>query len=119
MSILSKRKTTLSWVKCTGSVWCTLKRVNLVSAKTAHGVYVIFKPSGMVVRVGQGNVAERLEDHRGNSEIMQYGDDLLVTWAQVDQALCDGVERYLELKCHPIVGERFPQAQPIEVNLPF
>ena len=109
----------VQWQKCTGNQWCTLSRVNLSNVSTV-GVYVIWKPGnpGSVIRVGQGNIAERLIDHRNSQEINRYGNDLLVTWAAVGWASLDGVERYLAEQYSPKVGERFPNVQAIPVNLP-
>lgn len=106
----------LKWVKCSDH-WCSLQRVNL-DPVTTEGVYVIWEDSGKnrVVRVGQGYIADRLTQHRNDPEITQYG-QLLVTWAAVAAQYRDGVERYLADMYSPLVGDRFPVAQPIEVNL--
>lgn len=57
----------LTRLKCEGDVWCSLTRLNLETVNE-HGVYVIWhggKPSH-VVYVGQGDVADRLKEHRTN-----------------------------------------------------
>ncbi len=105
------------WVKCKTDVWCTLKTVNLTPIKTV-GVYLIWDSEGRPIRLGQGVIADRLEEHRNNPEIMKYGNDLLVTWASIPARQMDGVENYLEQQYSPLVGERFPSATPISVNLP-
>lgn len=110
------------WTKCTGNVWCTLNRVNLSTVET-EGVYVIWKPGsngcpGQAVRVGQGDIQDRLVTHRNDPEITKYGSDLCVTWVAVESRYRDGVERYLAEQCSPLVGERFPLVTPIPVNLP-
>ena len=113
--------TTLQWIKCKSDVWCPLETVNL-SEVTAAGVYVIWYGGdpAKFVRVGQGNIADRLEDHRADPEVLAYRDfgGLFVTWAVVPAAQRDGVERYLADQCHPLIGDAFPAAGPIEVNLP-
>ncbi len=70
---------TLHWVKCQGDAWCSLERLKLDSVN-AEGVYLIWhageKPR--VVRLGQGNIADRLGVHRADSQILaykKYGDD--------------------------------------------
>lgn len=109
----------VTWVKCEGDTWCSFSRVDLSNVRTS-GVYVIWKPGtdGTVIRVGQGDIAERIADHRRDSEITSYGSDLLVTWASVASQYLDGVERFLADKYSPLVGDRFPIATPIAVNLP-
>ncbi len=106
----------LQWVKCSDH-WCSLQRVNLGPVK-ASGVYVIWEQGGdnRVVRVGQGDIADRLNQHRNDPTITSYG-ELLVTWASVDEWYMDGVERYLADMYSPLVGDRFPFAEPIAVNL--
>lgn len=81
------------------------------------GVYVIWKPGGPVIRVGQGNVAQRLSSHQNDGVVTMHGNDLVVTWAEVGQAHLDGVELFLAQQYKPTVGDRFPNCQPIEVNL--
>ncbi len=109
---------TVSWVTCTDNVWCTLSKVNL-SNVTQVGVYVIWQrdKDGAVVKVGQGNIKDRLTAHRNDSSITKYG-ELSVTWAVVDRQDLDGVERYLGNRYSPIVAQRFPDVPPIAVNLP-
>jgi hypothetical protein len=119
----------LNWNQCTGntgSIWCPLLTVNLAHAHFdgIEGVYVIWhtgNPS-QVVRVGQGNIRERLESHRQDPEILayqKYGNGLCVTWAQVAAPQHDGVESFLGARLSPLVGDRFPDVTPIEVNLPW
>lgn len=113
----------LEWVKCEGDVWCSFERLDL-SNVISFGVYVIWKPPALalstpqVIRVGQGNIAERIAAHRLDPEITQYGPGLLVTWAEVLGYYVDGVEAFLAQQLRPAVGDRFPLAPPIAVNLP-
>ena len=110
----------VNWTRC-GDDYCSFENVNL-SNVTAKGVYVIWyngRP-GKVVRIGQGDISARLNAHRNDPEITQYAShDLKVTWASVDAAHRDGVERYLADTWHPLVGDAFPDVQPIAVNSPF
>ena len=64
------------------------------------------------------NLKTRIADHRDNSEIIKYS-NLKVTWAKVNGNQMEGVEKYLADKLNPVVGERFPNRTPIEVNLPW
>jgi hypothetical protein len=118
---------TVNWFKCGDDKhWCDFYRLDLSkNLDGAAGVYVIFylgsgTKRGRVVRVGQGNVANRLAAHREDSEISAHKNKgLLVTWARVHGQQHNGVEKYLSDVFKPLVGERFPNRTPIEVNSPF
>jgi hypothetical protein len=112
----------LSWAKCgDDGHWCNFERLNLDKITDA-GVYIIWhggNPS-CVVRLGQGNIADRLLDHRLDEEVMAYKKyGLYVTWASVPSYQRDGVEAYLAEKWDPLVGDRFPDVSPIAVNSPW
>ena len=110
----------LKWVTCgDDGHWCDFMTMDLAKV-SAHGVYVIWKSGrpASVVRIGQGKIADRLTAHRTDPAILAYKDDgLLVTWAAVAAAQRDGVERYLAGQYSPLVGDAFPDVDPIEVNL--
>ncbi|MAF95223.1 MAG: hypothetical protein CMM60_05670 [Rhodospirillaceae bacterium] len=115
--------TTLKWIKCgNGGHWCDLESLKLEKI-TTNGVYVIWHegdPSS-VVRIGHGDVAERLSQHRNDPAIVVYAKlgTLRVTWAAVSAARQDGVERYLANEYPPLIGDAFPDAEPIAVNSPW
>ena len=118
----------LEWMRCWGDVWCTLNAVNLNHEyfdKDVSGVYIIWhggtsRTKPRVVYVGQGNIEERIMYHRQNSEVQAYKYlGLYVTWARVSERYRDNVEAYLADKWDPLVGERYPEALPIEVNSPW
>ena len=111
----------IQWVKLTNNRWPELQTVNLESIGDVAGVYVIWHSGqpGKWVRVGQGNIKQRLSPHRADASIMRFNQHgLFVSWASVPQIDRDGVEAYLAASCNPLVGERFPDRIPIEVNLP-
>lgn len=113
----------LKWFKCGDDQhWCSLKDLNLTGV-TERGVYIIWFAGnpGKVVRVGQGDVADRLLKHRADRQITTFANrgKLLVTWASVPAHQMDGVERYLADKWNPLVGDAFPDVRPIAVNSPF
>lgn len=113
----------LQWIKCgNGADWCPLENVNLASVKT-EGVYIIWHKGnpGRVVRLGQGNIADRLRAHRIDPNVMAYAKHgkLCVTWAALPLAQRNGVERYLADTWRPLVGDAFPNAVPIAVNSPW
>ncbi len=113
----------LSWIKCDGgNNWCDFELVDLTDV-TAKGVYIIWhhgNPS-RVVRIGQGDIALRLGEHRNDRQIAAYMSKgkLRVTWAAVSAAQRYGVEAYLSDVLPPLVGDVFPDAEPIAVNSPW
>ncbi|MCK4357411.1 MAG: hypothetical protein KAW92_01465 [Candidatus Cloacimonetes bacterium] len=114
----------LNWMKCQGDVWCKLNTVNLAHQHfdNMDGVYIIWHggENAATVKVGQGNIRARLQDHRVDPSIQAYNDlGLFVTWAKVPSHQKDGVEAYLGEKLNPKVGDRFPDVEPIAVNLPW
>jgi len=111
----------LQWIKCTDNVWCDLMALNLESIGNISGVYVIWHggQNPTWVRIGSGNIGERLSAHRNDPQITSFSPHgLLVTWAAVPAFQQLGVEAYLAAQCNPLVGERFPDRTPIEVNIP-
>jgi hypothetical protein len=113
------------WVKSTKDEWLRFPEVNLSEVDTL-GVYVVWRKkigyAPRVVRVGQGDVATRVGRHKLDNDIMaecRLGAGAWVTWAAVPANYLDGVEKYLADRYEPLVGECFPDVQPIAVNLPF
>ena len=97
-----------------------LMTVNLQGV-TAGGVYVIWHSGNPapVVRVGQGDIAARLKCHQTDKDVLKYlTHGLWVTWASVSANLRDGIERYLADRYSPLVGDCYPNAVPVPVNLP-
>lgn len=117
----------LDWITCGNDKhWCSFRHLSLPVGGNLRGVYVIWAEEGdppITVRVGLGDISKRIEAHRGDDEIeeaeKELETDLLVTWADVPESFQEGVERYLADHLNPLVGERFPDADPIPVNLPF
>jgi len=112
----------VTWIKDTQDNWLGFETF-IITGVTANGVYMIWHggQTPRVVRLGQGDIKSRLIAHRGDSQITQYGTSgvLMVTWASVPAAQQDGVERYLANRWPPLVGDAFPDAQPIAVNSPW
>lgn len=114
----------LKWIKCQSDVWCKLNFVNLNHDhfNNRRGIYIIWHGGSepAVVYVGQGNIKDRIVQHRDNQQIQRYAHlDLYVTWATVSAEYRDGVERYLADNWDPKVGAAHPIADPIEVNSPW
>ena len=115
---------TVKWMACGDDRhWCSLEHLTLSSLSETVGVYIIWHEGnpGRVVRVGQGNIADRLSAHRKDQNVLYYKKDgtLRVTWAAVPAGQLDGVERYLADQWDPLIGDAFPDAHPIAVNSPF
>lgn len=110
----------LAWQKCQGDAWGSFLDVDLAHAhfNSMEGVYVIWQHSGPVVRLGQGIIKDRIADHRTNRAITAYN-NLYVTWAPVLAQYRDGIERYLANTLNPKIGDAFPNANQIAVNLPW
>ncbi len=110
-----------NWIKTTNGYWPSLKTVNL-SMVNQLGVYIIWYQGnpGRVIRVGQGDIAKRLDEHRNNPQITVYEKfgELLATWAILPSHYFDGIETYLAQNYLPLVGTRFPDVPPIPVNTP-
>lgn len=116
---------TINWAKCGDDKhWCSLEALDLDSVGDIGGVYIIWhdgNPS-RVVRIGQGDpIKNRLGSHRNDKTILSYRKmgRLRVTWASVPLVQRDGVERYLADTWLPLVGEAFPDVEPIAVNSPW
>jgi hypothetical protein len=119
----------VKWASLPSGKYADFGGVILDNVKT-FGVYVIWHGSGWdqgravapwSVRLGQGDIKTRLCEHRDNPLITQYAvyGGLYVTWAAVPALIVDGVERYLAEQLLPKVGNRFPDATAIPVNLPW
>ncbi|UCD75617.1 MAG: hypothetical protein JSV91_01620 [Phycisphaerales bacterium] len=114
----------VQWRKGDGNLWCRLNTVDLTHRHFdgLEGVYVIWHggDNPAVLRIGQGAIREKLTEHRGDVEVQQHDDKLLmVTWAAVPQAERDGVEKYLADELQPLLGDRFADRSTVEVNLPW
>lgn len=115
--------------------------VNWTSPKYCNqGVYIIYAEDNRnplikalnplrnnIIRVGQGIISERLEEHSSNLKITRYQNPyskyyigkLYVVCANVLFRYRDGVERFLANSLQPLEGDRFPNCTPIAVNLPI
>ena len=113
----------VTWQTCIGGVWCNLESLNTSTLGTVRGVYIIWQaPSGSVVYVGQGWIADRLQNHRADPDILasRGAGSLLVTWAEIaDETELSAVERFLINHYQPLLSKRSPIAVvPVSVNLP-
>jgi hypothetical protein len=113
---------TVHWIKSTTGSYLPLETIDLADVSTS-GVYVIWHEGnpGRVVRIGQGNIADRLAQHRKDPAILAYARQgtLRVIWAAVPAHQVGPVERYLANQWPPLVGDAFPDVAPLAVNSPF
>lgn len=112
----------VEWIKSRADTYLKLQTFDLSSA-SGVGVYIIWHAGNpaRVVKVGQGDIVERLGCHRRDRSILAYAakGTLYVTWAIVPASQLDGIERYLGDYLKPLIGDRFPIARAIPVNSPF
>lgn len=115
---------TLDWVKCTGDQWCPLSTLNLEHPhfNGLRGVYIIWHGGKQprVLYVGQGNIADRLREHRSDNQFLLYfPHGLFATWASIDENSMDGVESFLISKSRPLISTQAPTTGIISVNFPW
>lgn len=127
------QKTALKWIRCKDGDrkdWCPLETVNLTNV-ICMGVYIIwhdgttFPPDykSQVVRVGEGDVPDRIRKHRTDDEITLCGafGALKVTWAPVTggRERRRRIERHLAERWNPLVGQYPTDVEPLAVNSPW
>lgn len=113
----------LAWVKSLDSKWLNLSNLDLTHIH-ATGVYMIWHGGSnpRIVRVGHGNIAGRLSEHKLNLQIMRYKQDgpLMVTWAEVlDEDTRIGVTHYLAQQFSPLIKDRPADVMPLVARSPF
>lgn len=87
-----------------------------------RGVYVIWYTTptgGKAIYVGQGNIGERLREHRDNWRITQYSKygQLKTTWAIVPEGLLNAIEAGLYFDYSPPENEnKFSTITPLYVT---
>jgi hypothetical protein len=84
------------------------------------GVYVVWVAGGTWLYVGRGKIGDRLSLHVQEGRFASFIPLglIVVTWAPVHETLQGGVERYLQQRLRPVVGNRWSDDVPIPVNLP-
>lgn len=116
---------TLNWIRPNSGGWFQLLSLDFSHQHFSglEGVYLIWHAGQgpNVVRVGQGIIGDRLGKHSSDNNILAYArkGTLYATWAEVrNQGDRDRVERFLANSLNPFVGDAFPNAMPLAVNLP-
>ena len=114
---------TVKWNTGQKSLWCPFKTVNLNDVNE-EGVYIIGCDLGKLgiatIYVGKGDIADRLKAHRRDRAILKYAKlgTLRVTWAKIRANSRNSVERFVADELEPLEGDRHPDDDPVEVNLP-
>lgn len=112
----------VTWIKAQNGNWLPLP-FRFESVEATIGVYIIWHggQTPRIIRVGQGDIAQRLSAHSRDHDITSYSvfGPLMTTWAAVPGPHLDGVERFLADRLLPLVGDRHPDAAPMPVNLPW
>lgn len=96
--------------------WCYFGKLILSSEDFKYKKGYIVWSGETVIRLGSGLIKDRIAAHREDFKISKYT-DMKVTWAKVNANRIQGVEKYLADILNPVVGDRFPDRIPIEVNL--
>ena len=113
----------VEWIQARDASWFNLDELDFdheYFREELSGVFLIWSAPGKCLRVGQGAIAARLDSLRRDSEIRSLSlfSPLFATWARVPEALCDGVEKYLEARFKPATGARGLEVDAIKVNDP-
>ncbi len=113
----------LTWIKCQENVWCELALIDLTHYyfDDLWGIYILWHGGDghAVLHVGQGFIRDELAQQRENEVIQRFNDlTLYVTFASVEEKYRNGVERFLADALCPICSKFYPNALPVEVNLP-
>jgi hypothetical protein len=103
--------------------WCDLFRIPVSHEhfNDVAGVYVVWHNGhNPVLRVGQGYIRTELSTLKLDPRIRSIAAEspVYASWAQVQRALRDGVERYLIDMLGPQIVADVPDVEPVEVNLP-
>ena len=98
----------VNWIRNQSGTWYDLYNIDLSSYhfENLSGVYIIWQRGtpGECVRVGKGNIRDRLDQNWNDPLINAYkARDLSVTWASIASNQQDGVEAYLGNCYQPLV----------------
>lgn len=113
----------VEWVQARDESWFNLDELDFdheYFRQELVGVYLVWAAPGRCLRVGQGAIAARLDAVRRDAQVRSLSlfSPLFTTWARIPEALCDGVEKYLEERFKPAAGARGLDVEAIKVNDP-
>ena len=114
----------LLWARTFQNTWPAFGTLQMPPVDSVHGVYIIWwgNKSPYVLDVGSGDVGRRLRVHAADvrfMEFLQNGIQLSCSWAEIGPPNHHRAERYLANLLKPEFGERFPDVEPLRVNLPW
>ncbi|MCX5797519.1 MAG: GspE/PulE family protein [Elusimicrobia bacterium] len=113
----------LDWGTAKDGSWCDLfaLETNGPHLKGVEGVYVLWHGGNVpgMVRVGQGEIKERIGFLRQDAAVLKFKEQgLFFTWAKVERQRRDGVERFLSERLQPKLQAPASDGPRIAVNLP-
>ena len=120
--------TDLKWVKSLDNNWLDLGRLDLEAMSRnpsrPFGVYIIWHggQGPRIVRIGKGDIAQRLLAHRQNPLITRFEKQgpLMVTWAVLhDPHRQAAIEKYLNGQFPPLVRDQLSDMAPERIRSPF
>lgn len=110
----------VNWGTCKDDgAWCGLHTVDLSHPTfNKEGIYIIWEKAGRILRVGKGQLRDKIIQEKQNPAILVKNRPL-VTWTAIESKDRSGVERYLVEHLTPVIPSKLTDAPPIEVNLPW
>ncbi len=111
----------LKWGTCQGNnIWCSFAAVNLEHpAFNKEGVYIVWQKGGRIIKVGRGQLKNKITEERQNA-LINIKPGLLVTWAAVESKDRTGVVKYLiDILKPEFIDVTGDTSLPVAVNLPW
>lgn len=115
----------VSWVKCKGSIFCDLFKLDVAHKNLTglEGVYIVWTGADSnrkVLRVGCGDIQKEFIRLRKDLSMQAFSHlGASVTWTVVDENRHHNILAFLIQKYQPSIVENNKVAKPIEVNLPW
>jgi hypothetical protein len=117
----------VDWQKCRRGGWCFLSELDLAHNHfdDMAGVYVIWyqdeNENPVCLKVGEGFIRDCLIEELYDQDLQAHRQkqELFVTWAKVGPPFCSCVVKYVIEALEPELRCTCPDAEAIEVNLPW
>ena len=115
----------LEWIKCKGSIWCELFKVDTSHRllRRMDGVYLVWAISDgkiSVLKVGCGNIASEIDKLKSDLAMKAFANHgAFVTWAEAPNSKHQGICYHLSRSLSPKMYEIFSSKSEIDVNLPW
>jgi hypothetical protein len=117
-------QTILDWKTLDSHNWTSFVDLDLQDSRLegVTGIFFIWSrdlPYPQSIRIGQGNIRDRLIEMRNDPEVMAYQDKHpYVAWCSPPQSQIDGIITFMYQERPPLVPAPYPQAAPIVANTP-